>query len=302
MFVIDVPYFSIRQTFFSKQSLLWSRYDRNADHTRYTIQHKDRLLGVAQRGNRLILNCDEDEFFDYWFAYFDLGTDYMQTNSKVGSLQSFIKDCSDYGSGVHVINSGAHEAILTTILLYQQYVSEAKKLMAWLCENFGVERRKIVSGLGSIKYYTVPTPEQIKAKDWLIGETFYEIDNPTNQDLQNMLTMDLLRMYIDDCCNGLYNPESVKDFDDEKLLMDLRMWDWLPTEKERKRVMLYGFGRKSIFPMSDYVAKKIKKHTRIDADIYVDWYLGDSDYKGFAYQYMMYKFINPIERLDKWVW
>lgn len=80
------------------------------------------------------------------------------------------------------------------------------------------------------------------------------------------------------------------------------MWEWLPNEKVRKRVMLYGYGRKNVFPISKFMDDKLKKHAHMDADTFCDWYLQDSGYKGYASAYVMYKLLNPIERQDKWVW
>ena len=303
MFVIDVPYFSIRQTFFSGQTLLWERHDRNADHTRYTIQHGDRLLGVAQKGDRLLLNCTEDEFFDVWFRYFDLGTDYQKINRSLMDCQGYMREYATYSSGVHVINQSPHEAILTAILQYSQYRSEAKRLMRWLCENCGEESRKLVKGLGSVKYFTVPTIEQLSSKLWLIGETFLDVEFPTDQQAADACTMDLVYNYVCTCADGCFNPNDLQEhWSDLQLLMDLRMWEWLPNEKVRKRVMLYGYGRKNVFPISKFMDDKLKKHAHMDADTFCDWYLQDSGYKGYASAYVLYKLLNPIERQDKWVW
>ena len=303
MFVIDVPYLSIRQTFFSGQTLLWERHDRNADHTRYTIQHGDMLLGAAQKGDRLILNCTEDEFFDVWYQYLDIGTDYQHVNRSLMDCQGYMREFARYSSGVHVLNQSPHEAILTTILQYMQYRSESKRLMRWLCENCGEENRKLIKGLGSVKYFSVPTIEQLSNKLWLIGETFLDVEYPTDQQALDALTMDLVYQYVCECYDGYFDPCSDKaKLDDTQLRMDLRMYDWLPDERCVSRVMLYGYGRKNVFPMSDYVSRKIEKHTYMESDLFLDWYLHDSEYKGYASQYVLYKFLNPIERQDKWVW
>lgn len=301
MFVIDVPYFSIRQTFFSGQTLLWNRYDRNADHTRYTIQHGDKLLGVAQKGERLILNCTEDDFFDVWYEYLDIGTDYQNVNRSLMDCQGHMREFATYSDGVHVVNQGAHEAFLTTLLRYRQYGTESKRLMRWLCENCGEESRKLIKGLGSVKYFTVPTVEQLYSKLWLIGETFLDVEYPDEQQALDFCTMDRVYQYVCAAYDGDIDFEHYQQMDDEKLLLDLRMHEWIPDERVRKRIMLYGFGR-NVFPMSDFMEQKIKKHTHFEPDLFVDWYLQDSPYKGYASQYMLYKFLNPIERQDKWVW
>ncbi len=302
MFVIDVPNLSIRQTYFSGQALTWERYDNHADHTRYTIQHGDRLLGVAQRGNRLILNCDEDDFFNIWYDYLDIGTDYVEINRSLCDCMGYMREFAEYASGVHLLNQGVHEATLASILMYRQSLSNAKRLMRWLCESMGEESRKLVKGIGSIKYFTIPTVEQIYDKIYLIGETFFNIDEPTDQQALDMCTMDLLMCYACDCHDGLFGESIATNKPTKQLMMDLNMIDWLPVQKVRERVALHAFGRREVFPKSNYLRDKIKKCTRMDLDLFVDWYLQESEYKGYASQYVLYKALNPIERCDKWVW
>lgn len=302
MFVIDVPNFSIRQTFYSGQTLLWNRYDRNADHTRYTIQHEDKLLGAAQKGDRLLLNCSEEDFFNIWFRYFDIGTDYMKVNHSLRECMGHMREYADYASGVHLLNQGLHESVLASILMYRQNLFNAKRLMRWICENMGEESRKLVKGLGSVKYFTVPTVEQMYEKIYLLYETFFNVEEPSDQQALDLCTMDLVYCYVMDCYDGLFGEGMGDGKTSEQLMRNLRMYDWLPVDKLCERVALHAFGKRDVFPRSKFLESKIRKHTRMDFDLFIDWYLQGSEYKGYASQYVMYGALNPIERLDKWVW
>ena len=89
MFVIEVPFINLDHIYNSGQAPRWIKLKES----HYIVPHGDKALKIQQQRDRfdfdryrLIMNCSEKDFYDIWFNYFDLKTDYLHLNIKTKRL------------------------------------------------------------------------------------------------------------------------------------------------------------------------------------------------------------------------
>lgn len=109
--------------------------------------------------------CGEQEFYDYWFTYFDLGRDYSEIVSKARrSEDDFLKQACCYGGDIRILHQDIWEMMVSFIISQQKQIPSIRKCIEALCERFG-EKRIIPSEYGEDSgegfYYAFPTPEKI---------------------------------------------------------------------------------------------------------------------------------------------
>ena len=106
MFVIDVPFCNLDHIYNSGQAPRWIKLR----DSKYIIPFKDKALKIEQQQDRsdltkcrLIISCSEEDFYNIWYEYFDLRTDYFDLNFKVKRLGGKFKVIANRGSGIHIL-------------------------------------------------------------------------------------------------------------------------------------------------------------------------------------------------------
>ena len=83
MFVIEVPYINLDQIYESGQVFSWIKLR----DSKYVIPFGNQALKIEQQKERLIMNCTDEQFYNIWFYYFDMNTDYMTINYLYYNLE-----------------------------------------------------------------------------------------------------------------------------------------------------------------------------------------------------------------------
>lgn len=112
MFYMQIPFFSLDKTFNSGQNLLWKKICDG----KYIITYRDKIVQVEQNRDRFCFSCSQDNFYNVWFDYFDLGTDYMDLFYNFASIdKEYIKPICVRGQGVHIIKQDDYECKLINL-------------------------------------------------------------------------------------------------------------------------------------------------------------------------------------------
>lgn len=157
MFSIEVPFFNLDQTYLSGQTFRWIRLKGG----KYVIQHRDKVLRVEQIKGRLLLNCDEKQFNDVWFDYFDLGTNYEKPNARLQFCNEYLKLCSVRAKGVHILKQDVFETIIASIISEGRSTPECRAIIDSLCSICGIAKSSSMRDWGRVKWFEFPTPLSI---------------------------------------------------------------------------------------------------------------------------------------------
>lgn len=159
MFVINTPFFSLDQTYVSKQVPRWMKLKES----KYIVIHQDKALLIEQKSDRLLMNCSEQDFYNIWFHYFDFKTDYLDINTRIKRLGKKFKIIANRGKGVHLLQQDLWESYVYSNLIYLVGYDKAKKAMNHIAETCGKQHVQSMREAGRVTWYEWPTPQMINA-------------------------------------------------------------------------------------------------------------------------------------------
>lgn len=274
MFVIEVPYFNLDKIYQSGQHLRWIKLR----DSKYVIPHQDKALKIEQQKDRLIMSCNNEDFYNIWFDYFDLKTDYMSMNFSMKKIDE-LKAIAVRGKGIHIINKDPFEAIITELLLKDASELMVPYILDDFIQTFGIYHRQSMREAGKVTWYEFPMPIDIL-------ENQNNFSKKTEHAKQGILTL------CENIQDGLCDPWSdfygnIKDF--------IKIYKKIPgmTPDLIRRILLYGYNQKQFIPKD--IDLVFEENFECDSEMFSEWYIENdkSNIKGLIYQSVKYDYLNP---------
>lgn len=163
MFIIQIPYLSLDQTFKSGQHLRWIKINDD----KFIIINGSKIVKVSQNRDRFCFDCTEAEFYDTWYDYFDVGTDYLLYNYRINKIdEDFVKQSSNRGRGIRIIKQNIFEVTVASILdyLFDGDAGLVDVTIDIICNICGKKHKNSIREAGKITWYEFPSVEQILSK------------------------------------------------------------------------------------------------------------------------------------------
>lgn len=245
MFIIEVPYFNLEQIYNSKQAPRWIKLRES----KYIVIHGDKAIPVEQKRQRLILGCSEEEFYNTWFNYFDLKTDYCLINDAIKRVNKKFKIPCNRGQGLRILNQDKFEMYVYCKLIQKLGWEKAKEIMNRIATTYGEPHKNSMGDAGKVFWNEWPQPERLL--ECLNKE---RITTPVKTFLQKL-------------CHAIVND----GFD--------------VAQQENELFKLLGLHRFDCFPQYG-VEETIRKNFDCNVEDFVTEFLYDSEYKGMAYLYI----------------
>lgn len=146
--------FELKDIFECGQCFRWNEQDDGS----YTGVVKDAIINVKKENEKIIFTGKSDtdikELIEY---YFDLNTDYEKIKQKLSKIDEYLKTSIEYGKGIRILNQDLWETIISFIISANNNIPRIKGIIERLSQKYGNEIE-----WNSQKYYTFPTPEQLK--------------------------------------------------------------------------------------------------------------------------------------------
>lgn len=261
MFVIEVPYFNLDHIYMSGQTPRWIRLKES----KYVIPFKDKALKIEQQKDkfdlnkcRLIMNCNEEDFYNIWFEYFDLKTDYFDLNRKVKKLGGKFKVPANRGSGIHILKQDAFEAYVFSKMVEKVGYAKAALALNHIAEVCGKKHVQSMREAGRITWYEFPTPEMILEK------------------FDKLKKMGKINNWLKRLCEAIVYKYYGYDIEGN--------WNDICN-------LYMGNGNKNVFPLVG-IEEVISKNFGCPAEEFADWYLYDFENKGLVYLYILHHVMN----------
>lgn len=140
--------FDLAQTLDCGQAFRWS-VDESGVWSGIAGGKYRRLL--QQDDTITLFDCDENEFKDFYYSYFDIERDYGKIVSAI-SENEILKNASAVAGGIRILKQEPWETVCSFIISQNNNIPRIKGIINRLCENFG---EKVDGG------YTFPTAEKI---------------------------------------------------------------------------------------------------------------------------------------------
>ena len=133
------------------------RWNENKDGS-YTGVINKGVLNVEKQDEKVIftglLDGNIEEFVRF---YFDLDRNYEEIKKQLSNIDKYLKTSVEYGKGIRILNQDLWETIISFIISANNNIPRIKGIIERISEKYGTE----IEWNGK-KYYTFPTPEQLK--------------------------------------------------------------------------------------------------------------------------------------------
>ncbi len=243
----------------------------------YTAVFLGKIINLLEcDGYTLIRNVSLDEFYEIFYDYFDLGTDYGYIRDFL-SKDDTLRDACDYGYGIRILNQELFETTISFIISANNQIPRIKKAVRIISERYG---DYLGDYMGS-SYYSFPRPEVLAQVDPL------ELREHARVGFRDVRIVETAKAFVD----GFLN------FEDEKNLTDLdlhKRLNELPGigPKVADCIMLFAYHRRETFPVDVWI-KRVMETLYIGKEVpkkQVDNYAREifGDLAGYAQQYLFY--------------
>ena len=243
----------------------------------YTAVHLGKIINVLQKEDHvLIRNVSLDEFYEIFYDYFDLGTDYSAIREKL-SENEILKTASDYGYGIRILNQEMFETVISFIISANNGITRIKNSIKIISERYG----DYIGEYMGRKYYAFPRPEVLAKVDPLELREFARVG------FRDVRIVEASKMvadgYLDFDIDQTLSTEDLK----EKLMQ-------MPGigPKVADCILLFTYHRRETFPVDVWI-KRVMETLFIGHEVpkklvddYAREYFGNL--AGYAQQYLFY--------------
>lgn len=246
----------------------------------YEIIAGDHLLFAQQEDDLCKFHCSREEFEQFWYSYFDLGTDYKSYIDAIYPDDEYLTNAAACGNGIRILRQDLWEMIITFLISQQNNIVRIRHCIDNICRRYGKEMPTAEGGI----YYSFPDPDSLAGA--------------TDEDLK--------------ACNVGYRSKYIMRTaksiaSGEMNLEDIRRMGY--SEAKTELLKLYGVGAKvadciclfalhrlEAFPVDTHIHQAVEKHYRdgFPAEKY-------SGFEGVLQQYIFYYELNGLKQsqIDK---
>lgn len=142
------------------QCFRWVKEDEgdSSENPAYTGAAGSYAARVSYEGRRLTIEASGGDRA-FWADYFDLGTDYGGIKEKLSKSEPKIKEATDYGYGIRILNQDLFETIISFIISQNNNIPRIRKNVDSLCERYG----ELIGNIHGKDTYAFPKAEALAA-------------------------------------------------------------------------------------------------------------------------------------------
>jgi N-glycosylase/DNA lyase len=219
------------------------------DATHVELVAFGKYLQIASLGNdEYAFSCDDKEFVDIWYDYFDLSYDYTKAVEETDKGDEFLQNSISYGYGIRILKQDVFETVISYIISQRRSIPSITTCVDRFSELCGTKIKvpKLTSPFVKPlkdEYYSFPTVKQasnVKA---------HELNNiGAGYRTQYILSA------IEDFNSGKLTPEGLASLSDDNLYAALTSMYGVGV-KVANCVMLFGFHRVGRFPIDVWIKR-----------------------------------------------
>lgn len=278
MYVIKVPYINLNQIYNSGQVFSWIK----VRDSKYIIPFKNQALKVEQQNDRLIMSCTDEQFYNIWYDYFDIGTDYLTLNFSVRRrIDKYMSICANRSSGVRILHQDLFEMIITFALATATNIPRIKNMVESISKVCGIKHKQSMREVGQVVWYEFPSAEAILNKQDKLDQC--------KLGYRKNIIIELCQDIID----GWLDLEELSQMSYEDAKEYLMQFNGIGP-KVADCICLYGLHHTQAFPVDTHIEQILEREYDCDYETFSEWYLDDfKGYEGIIQQYMFYNELNP---------
>jgi len=129
-FMYPKQYFNIRDTLECGQIFRYKVLQNGG----YCVYSLDKYAELFYDGNDVAVKTADKEYF---WHFFDLDTDYAAKVSKISAISPLMKEASDFGKGIRILNQDLTEMIFSFIISANNNIKRIQLIIERLCNELG---------------------------------------------------------------------------------------------------------------------------------------------------------------------
>ncbi len=158
MYEIVDDYMDLEQIAKSGQCFRWKKQEDNT----YSVVAFGSYLRMQQEGNRIIFSCDEKEWHDIWYEYFDMGTDYAGIGKLIEASQDeYLKQAYAASKGIRILKQDIWEVIVSFLISQNNNIPRITGSVEKICNRAGAHIKQ-----GDSTCYGFPKPCEVSDEFW----------------------------------------------------------------------------------------------------------------------------------------
>ncbi|MDY3006621.1 8-oxoguanine DNA glycosylase [Anaerococcus sp. AGMB00486] len=247
------------------------------DDGSFTAVFLSKIINLKSDGDKVIIdNISLDEFYDIFYDYFDLNTNYEKIKNYI-SIDETLKKATEYGAGIRILNQEFFETLISFIISANNQIPRIKKSVRIISKMYG----DYIGEYRGRDYYSFPTAASLsKAK---------------SEDLREFARVGFRDKRIVEAANIIN--DGYFDFEEDIKMKtpDLRKkLQELPGigPKVADCILLFAFHKRETFPVDVWI-KRVMEALFIKKEVpkkqiseYADKYFGEN--AGYVQQYLFY--------------
>lgn len=266
----------VDKTFDCGQCFRFERVENSRHESEWGGVAFGRYVSFAEEdGSLYIYNSTEADFYDIWYNFLDLGTDYSVIEKDILSKSEnpALKRAVEFGRGIRILRQDKWEALCSFIISQNNNIPRIKKIVSSLCETMGecINTKNAVSHGAAELSYAFPTAATV-ARHGI--------------DALRELKTGFRAKYIDDAARRV-SDGTLAINDISFLSTDLASERLCEIKGVGPKVaactLLFGFGKYDAFPVDVWIKRAVEKYFSAGFDPKM---LGA--YAGVAQQYLFY--------------
>ena len=288
MFYMSIPYLNLDCIYDSGQVLTWKKI---GDHGKYIIMHEDKIVQVEQKRDHFTFSCTEDDFYDTWYEYFDIGTDYLKLHYLYMGLDEDLDAMCNRASGIRVIRQSFLQSAITGMLCDYYSPELSKVYIKNIINACGKKRKSSVVG-NVVQWHEFPT-----AQDILRRHGYFSSSDVGNR------KQDILEL-CKDTVDGLFLDLGIMEYWDMSEL--LKCLDYINCSKNvdsvSDTICLYGRHDMCAFPIDTNLDLFIQNKFDICSQDFRDCFIYDREHvmnAGYLSQVLKYNYRHPPRKIVK---
>ena len=136
------------------------RWERNKKNDYTGIVGKN-VVRIAQTGDSVeFIGCDLNDFNDFWFSYFDLGTDYEAIIKELSANDEIMKTAAGFAPGIRILKQPLFETLVSFIISANNSIPNIKRIITSLSSMYG---KRII--FENNEYFSFPEPTALANAD-----------------------------------------------------------------------------------------------------------------------------------------
>lgn len=288
MYALGIPFCNLDQIYKSGQAFRWIRMNDG----KYIIPWYDKAVKVTQQRDWISFDCSEEDFFNIWWNYFDIGTDYQELYFQMKNLDGENRIAANRAKGIHILSQPTFETIIACVLEANTSIERTREMMNGIAQCCGKKHKQAMKEAGQVIWYEFPTPEQIvKGQDWLT----------TQECGYKKKTIIAL---CQDIIDGWLDLDELEIMDHDEAIEHLTQFEGIGP-KVAESICLYALHLMESFPIDRHIEDSFEKQD-MTKDEFFEWFVYDDKIKanaGLLRQYLWYHEVNPPTdgRIEKWM-